>query len=105
MSCAGINNGCQKDGFIMLALELRVLKDLKMQETTYSKCMMSETKAFPGIMVGGSLCTHHGAVRSVHCDSHQKLRGKWMKRCLCSSICTAYTILVTKQTTMTKTTF
>lgn len=32
MSCAGINNGCQKDGFIMLALELGVLKGLKNAE-------------------------------------------------------------------------
>lgn len=49
MSCAGLNNGCQKD-FIMLALELSVLKGLKMQKTLYSKCM-SETKSFPGIMI------------------------------------------------------
>lgn len=51
MSCLGISNGCQKNGFIMLALEFSVLKGLKMQKTMYSKCMMNETKPFPGIMI------------------------------------------------------
>lgn len=51
MSCAGISNGCQKDGFIMVALEFSVLEGLKMQKTMYSKCMVIETKPFPGIMI------------------------------------------------------
>lgn len=41
MGYARINNGCQKHGFIMLALELSVLKSFKMQKTMYSKCLMS----------------------------------------------------------------
>lgn len=51
MSCAGTGNGCQKDGFIVVALEFSVLEGLKMQKTMYSKCMMSGTKPFPGIMI------------------------------------------------------
>lgn len=51
MSCAGMNNACQKDGFTKLALELSILKGLKMQKTIYSKCMLSETKLFPDMII------------------------------------------------------
>ena len=51
MSCAGMNNACQKDSFIILVLELSILKGLKMQETIYSKCTLSETKPFPDMMI------------------------------------------------------
>lgn len=51
MSCTGINNVCQKDSFIILALELSILKSLKLQKTIYSKCMLSETKLFPDLVI------------------------------------------------------
>lgn len=51
MSCARINNASQKDGFVILLLELSILKSLKMQKTNYSKCMLRETKPFPDMMI------------------------------------------------------